>query len=101
MKKLFLSSLLLALSFGVSAQSFSWGAKVNVGSPNLKIKDIQNLQNKQNSENIATENELKQKKSRYSNSKNSHAVLIGLDKITAKSSKITVNFVRKNESKIT
>ena len=41
MKKLFLSSLLLALSFGVSAQSFSWGAKVNVGSPNLKIKDIQ------------------------------------------------------------
>jgi len=41
MKKLFLSTLLLALSFGVSAQSFSWGAKVNVGSPNLKIKDIQ------------------------------------------------------------
>ena len=39
MKKLFLSTLLLALSFGVSAQSFSWGAKVNVGSPNLKIKD--------------------------------------------------------------
>ena len=34
MKKLFLSTLLLALSFGVSAQSFSWGAKVNVGSPN-------------------------------------------------------------------
>ena len=41
MKKLFLSSLLLVLGFGVSAQSFSWGAKVNVGSPNLKIKDIQ------------------------------------------------------------
>ena len=41
MKKLFLSTLLLAISFGVSAQSFSWGAKVNVGSPNLKIKDIQ------------------------------------------------------------
>ena len=53
MKKLFLSTLLLALSFGVSAQSFSWGAKVNVGSPNLKIKDIQNLQNNQNGENIA------------------------------------------------
>ena len=53
MKKIFLSSLLLAISFGVSAQSFSWGAKVNVGSPNLKIKDIQNLQNNQNSENIA------------------------------------------------
>ena len=41
MKKLFLSTLLLALSFGISAQSFSWGAKINVGSPNLKIKDIQ------------------------------------------------------------
>ena len=53
MKKLFLSSFLLVLSFGVSAQSFSWGAKVNVGSPNLKIKDIQNLQNNQNGENIA------------------------------------------------
>ena len=53
MKKLFLSSLLLLLGFGVSAQSFSWGAKVNVGSPNLKIKDIQNLQNNQNGENIA------------------------------------------------
>ena len=53
MKKLFLSTLLLALSFGVSAQSFSWGAKVNVGSPNLKIKDIQNIQNNQNGENIA------------------------------------------------
>ena len=37
MKKLFLSVLLLALSISVSAQSFSWGAKVNVGSPNLKI----------------------------------------------------------------
>ena len=53
MKKLFLSTLLLGLSFGLSAQSFSWGAKVNVGSPNLKIKDIQNLQNNQNDENIA------------------------------------------------
>ena len=53
MKKLFLSTLLLAISFGVSAQSFSWGAKVNVGSPNLKIKNIQNLQDNQNGENIA------------------------------------------------
>ena len=53
MKKLFLSVLLLALSIGVSAQSFSWGAKVNVGSPNLKIKDIQNLENNENVENIA------------------------------------------------
>ena len=53
MKKLFLSTLLLALSFGVSAQSFSWGAKVNVGSPNLKIKDIQNLQNNQNDNSFA------------------------------------------------
>ena len=53
MKKLFLYTLLLPLCFSVSAQSFSWGAKVNVGSPNLKIKDIQNLQNNQNGENIA------------------------------------------------
>ena len=53
MKKLFLFTLLIPLCIGVSAQSFSWGAKVNVGSPNLKIKDIQNLQNNQNGENIA------------------------------------------------
>ena len=53
MKKLFLYTLLLPLCFGATAQSFSWGAKVNVGSPNLKIKDIQNLQNNQNGENIA------------------------------------------------
>ena len=53
MKKLFLYTLLLPLCFGVTAQSFSWGAKVNVGNPNLKIKDIQNLQNNQNGENIA------------------------------------------------
>ena len=53
MKKIILSTVLLVLSIGVSAQSFSWGAKVNVGSPNLKIKDIQNLQNNQDAENIA------------------------------------------------
>ena len=53
MKKIILSTVLLVLSIGVSAQSFSWGAKVNVGSPNLKIKDIQNLQNNQNAENVA------------------------------------------------
>ena len=51
MKKLFLSVLLLALSISVSAQSFSWGAKVNVGSPNLKI--IQNLDDNENAENVA------------------------------------------------
>ena len=53
MKKLFLLNIVLVMSIGVSAQSFSWGAKVNVGSPNLKIKDIQNLQNNQNAENAA------------------------------------------------
>ena len=53
MKKLFLFTLLIPLCIGVSAQSFSWGAKVNIGSPNLKIKDIKNLQNNQNGENIA------------------------------------------------
>ena len=53
MKKLFLLNIVLVMSIGVSAQSFSWGAKVNVGSPNLKIKDIQNLENNQNAENVA------------------------------------------------
>ena len=53
MKKLFLFTLLIPLCICVSAQSFTWGAKVNVGSPNLKIKDIQNLEINQNGENIA------------------------------------------------
>ena len=53
MKKLLLLTLLIPLCICVSAQSFSWGAKVNVGSPNLKIKDIQNLEINQNGENIA------------------------------------------------
>ena len=53
MKKLLLFTLLIPLCICVSAQSFSWGAKVNVGSPNLKIKDIQNLEINQNGENIA------------------------------------------------
>ena len=53
MKKFLLFTLLIPLCICVSAQSFSWGAKVNVGSPNLKIKDIQNLEINQNGENIA------------------------------------------------
>ena len=52
MKKLFLLNVVLVISIGVSAQSFSWGAKVNVGSPNLKIKDIKNLQNNENAANL-------------------------------------------------
>lgn len=52
MKKLFLLNLVLVISIEVSAQSFSWGAKVNVGSPNLKIKDIEKLQNNQNAANL-------------------------------------------------
>ena len=39
--------------FWCLSSKLSWGAKVNVGSPNLKIKDIQNIQNNQNGENIA------------------------------------------------
>ncbi len=45
----------------------------------------------QDSENLIIKKNLKEKKRLNSNIKNSHAVLIGLDKITAKSSKILIN----------
>ena len=44
------------------------------------------------SENQIINKDLKKKKKTDNNVKNSHAILIGLDKITAKSSKLVVNF---------
>lgn len=41
MKKLIFTLVALSMSIGLSAQSFKWGARINVGSPNLKIEDIQ------------------------------------------------------------
>jgi hypothetical protein len=52
MKKLILSVVLLTLSLGASAQSFDWGVKVNVGSPSLKIDDIQNLGDNTEADNV-------------------------------------------------
>ena len=49
----------------------------------------------QDSENLIIKKNLKEKKRLNSNIKNSHAVLIGLDKITAKSSKILINLEEK------
>ena len=56
--------------------------------PSFEISDDEN-------ENISSSQNLKEKKN-YSNIKSSQAVLIGLDKITAKSSELVVNL---NESK--
>ena len=56
--------------------------------PSFEILDDEN-------ENISSSQNLKEKKN-YSNIKSSQAVLIGLDKITAKSSELVVNL---NESK--
>lgn len=53
MKKIILSIVFVALSVGASAQSFTWGAKVNVGTPNLKIDDIKNLEDNPDAENVA------------------------------------------------
>lgn len=43
MKKIFLSIITLALCVNVSAQDFSWGPRVSVSSPSLKLKDITNI----------------------------------------------------------
>jgi len=53
MKKVILSIVLLSFGLLVPAQSFDWGVKVNVGTPNLKIDDIKNLEENQNAENVA------------------------------------------------
>jgi len=53
MKKVILSIVLLSFGLVVPAQSFDWGVKVNVGTPNLKIDDIKNLEENQNAENVA------------------------------------------------
>ena len=85
---------LLIVSLVIFNQSFMVFSEEKItSSPLINLEKLKPSfeEIEENSENIATENELKQKKNRYSNSKNSHAVLIGLDKITAKSSKITVN----------
>ena len=44
MKKIILLSIICS-SLSLSAQSFDWGAKVNVGSPNVSLNDITNLTN--------------------------------------------------------
>lgn len=43
MKKIFLSIVTLALCVNVSAQDFSWGPRVSVSAPSLKLKDISNI----------------------------------------------------------
>ncbi|MDG1849068.1 MAG: porin family protein [Flavobacteriales bacterium] len=43
MRKLILSVLLVCSSMSISAQSFDWGVKVNVGSPNVSLDDLKNL----------------------------------------------------------
>ena len=52
MKKLILSIALFSISLGGAAQSFSWGAKVNVGSPSLKIDDIKTLGDNPDADNV-------------------------------------------------
>ena len=43
MKKIILSICLLTLSMGASAQKFTWGGKVSVSSPDIKIEDFKNV----------------------------------------------------------
>lgn len=47
MKKIILLSIICS-SLSLSAQSFDWGAKVNVGSPNVSLNDITSLTNSAN-----------------------------------------------------
>ena len=69
-----------------------------VTSPLFNIDEIKPSfeESDEKKETIATDKEIKNKKKSNIKSNSSHAVLIGLDKITAKSSKIKINI---NETK--
>ena len=45
MRKLILAIVLVFSSMSLSAQSFKWGAKVNVGSPDMSLSDIKEANN--------------------------------------------------------
>ena len=49
MRKLILAIVLVFSSMSLSAQSFKWGAKVNVGSPDVSLDDLKNLSEPGNS----------------------------------------------------
>jgi hypothetical protein len=78
------------LNFSFAEDRITSSPLINVEKikPSFEILDDEN-------ENTATSQNLKEKKN-YSNIKSSQAILIGLDKITAKSSELVVNL---NESK--
>ena len=87
---LIIFSFFIILNFSFAEERIVSTPLINVEKikPSFEISDDEN-------ENISSSQNLKEKKN-YSNIKSSQAVLIGLDKITAKSSELVVNL---NESK--
>jgi hypothetical protein len=43
MKKLFLTIALVSCSLSISAQSFSWGPKIGIAVPSIKVSDVQDV----------------------------------------------------------
>jgi len=43
MKKLFLTIALVSYSLSISAQSFSWGPKIGIAVPSIKVSDVQDV----------------------------------------------------------
>ena len=89
--------LIVILIFSIQSIS-TFAEDVIATSPLINLNEIQpsfeNIDEK--SENLNNSQKLKQKRKQNQKLKSSHAILIGLDKITAKSSEIKVNI---NESK--
>ena len=89
---IFLIFLILFFSSKIySEEKISLSPLINIDKIKPSFDEIQ-----EKNENLSVNKKLKEKIITESTSKTSHAVLIGLDKITAKSSKITVNV---NETK--
>jgi hypothetical protein len=59
MKKILLFVSILAFSANISAQDFSWGPKLSVSSPSLKLKDVKNLESASQAVNLLEEKDAK------------------------------------------
>ena len=87
------SKILLILIFIFSLNNFGLAENIITSTPLINVDKIKPSfeETIDDNENLTIKRDLKEKKKSIKSQKTSHAILIGLDKITAKSSKFDVN----------
>ena len=87
------SKILLILIFIFSLNNFGLAENIITSTPLINVDKIKPSfeETIDDNENLTIKRDLKEKKKSIKSQKTSHAILIGLDKITAKSSKFEVN----------